>query len=197
MGFINDSPSSTTNTTNSPALSTITDEEILGSADGRPPPYHHPRKHSRHTSLSNPRTPTARNNGLLHSARHGRSSVTESEEIWEELEDDTLSPLLSPFHQRRASARSTPSRELQRPRSGAGAPASPSESTALLGRTDTGRSYRDRRRRQSAPHLESLRRPQAQGRRRASVQQDALGGWWNMRWWRKESDDGDRLGEEG
>ena len=197
MGFIDDSPSSTTNTTNSPALSTITDEEIPGSADGRPPPYHHPRKHSRHTSLSNPRTPTARKNGLLYSARHGKSSVTESEEIWEELEDDTLSPLLSPFHQRRASARSTPSRELQRPRSSAGAPASPTESTALLARTNTGRSYRDRRRRQSAPHLEGLGRPQAHGRRRASVQQDALGSWWNMRWWRKESDDVDRLGEEG
>ena len=196
MGFIDDSPSSTTNTANSPALSTITDEELAGSADGRPSPYH-PRKHSRHTSLSNPRTPTARNNGLLYNARHRRNSVTESDEIWEELEDSTHSPLLSPFHQRRVSARSTPSREFQRPRSGAGAPASPTESTALLARTGTGRSYRDRRRRRSAPHLEGLGRSQARGRRRASVQQDALGGWWKLRWWRKERDDEDERRDEG
>lgn len=200
MGFADDSPTPTPTSTSpsSPTLSTITDEEIAISANGKPSPYLHPRKHSRHTSLSNPRTPIAKHSAHLYSNRHGRDPVTESEEIWEELADDTLSPLLSGFHQRRSSARSTPSGDRQRPGSCDGAAAdSPTESTALLARTGTGRSYRDRRRRRSAPHLEGLGRSQTQERRRSSVQQDALGGWWKMRWWKKGRDEGDGRGEEG
>lgn len=200
MGFVDDTASATPTSTSpsSPSLSTNTDEEVATPADGKSSPYFHPRKHSRHTSLSNPRTPTARNTGLLPSTRHGRNSITESQEIWEELEDDIVSPLVYPFHERRVSARSTPSRDRQRPTNGDGAAAaSPTESTALLARTGTGRSYRDRRRRRSAPHLEAPVRSQTQDRRRASVQQDALGGWWKMRWWEKGRDDGDGRGEEG
>ena len=200
MGFADDSPTPTPTSTSpsSPTLSTITDEEIAMSANGNPSPYLHPRKHSRHTSLSNPHTPIAKNSAHLSSSRHGRDPVTESEEIWEELADDTLSPLISSFHQRRSSARSTPSGDRQRLGSRDGAAAdSPTESTALLARTGTGRSYRDRRRRRSAPHLEGLGRSQTQDRRRSSVQQDALGGWWKMRWWKKGRDDGDGRGEEG
>lgn len=193
MGFIDDSPTTTpTSTTpSSSALSTIPDEESATSANGKSVSYHHPRKHRRHVSLSKPRTPTTQDNGLYPSR-----TVTESEEIWEELEDETLTPL-SPFHNRRSSARSTPSRDRHRPPSGDGPEEDPTESTALLARSSTGRSYRDRRRRKSAPQLEGPGRSQGRDRRRSSVQQDALGGWWKMKWWKKDKEDREGGRDEG
>ena len=184
MGFVDDSSPS------SPALSTTSDEEAATTANGKPS-YLHPKKPRRNASLSTPHTPESQKNGFYPSR-----IVTESEEIWQELEDDTLSPL-SPFHHRRSSARSTPSRDGHRPRSGGELEDEPTESTSLLARTGTGRSYRDRRRRKSAPHLEGSGRPQGQDRRRSSAQQDALGGWWKMRWWRKGKDDDEEREDEG
>jgi len=158
-----------------------------------PPLSSHP--HPRSTSLSTtyPRTSTPGRKGLS----------TESEEIWEELEDEAAGSL-APFHQRRMSTMTPPShnRKGGRPQSGDGqlGPQSPTESTALLARAGTGRSYRDRRRR-SAPGLGLDPRAVGGGRtgmgsgrtgsgsgsggheRRSSKPQEALGGRWKMRWW--------------
>ena len=167
MGYTDDSDSSP------PTPTTASDEENTLATNGRISPIFYSRPHRRSTSLNinYPKTPISI-----------RKGITESEEIWEELEDDAVSPLV-PFHQRRASARSTPSRERKsRPQSGDGG-YSPSESSALLGRTGTGRSYRDRRRR-SAPGLNIQGLGDGREERRSSGQQQALGGWWKMRWWK-------------
>ena len=124
--------------------------------------------------------------------------MTESDEIWEDLEDDAVSPL-PPFHQRRSSTRSTPSRDTKQRTPSAGASEGPNESTMLLGRTGTGRSYRDKRRRRSAPGLDNRGVNNTQRRRRSPVQQEATGGWWKMKWWkgkrRKRDDDGRERGD--
>lgn len=171
----------------------------------------HPHRRSTSVSITYPRTPTLGRKG----------GITESEEIWEELEDEATSPL-APFRQRRASTMTPPSRDRKgaRPQSGDGQPGpqSPTESTALLARPGTGRSYRDRRR--SASGLDSRvlggggagsgsgsgRPGSGSGRpgsgmrreeRRRSGQQEALGGWWKMRWWsgKKSRDAQQRDGE--
>jgi len=51
----------------------------------------------------------------------------------------------------------------------------PDETTGLLARSETGRGYRDRKRRKSAPLGGDGTQDRAQ---------DAFGGWWKMRWWR-------------
>ncbi|KAL8773508.1 MAG: hypothetical protein Q9209_001612 [Squamulea sp. 1 TL-2023] len=143
---------------------------------------------------------STKSNGLLSSPslpKTPRKGLTETEEILEELEDDTLAELFSPSpfsHRRRSSARSTPSQPRPAETSG-GQPAD--ETTALLAPTGTGRSYRDRRRRRR-----SETNVPGSGRRRGSSHgsQDALGGWWKMRWWRgrdgkgKGPDDGRSYG---
>ncbi|CAO1598869.1 hypothetical protein XANCAGTX0491_002623 [Xanthoria calcicola] len=184
MGFIdseNDTESS------SPLLPSHDDEEALNA--------------KRNGSLSSPlladvKTPTTKtdNEFLSPHPRSRKRAMTETEEILEELEDDTLTELFSPSpfsHRRRSSARSTPSK-ARRQSTDDRQPAD-DEATALLGRTGTGRSYRDRRRRRrSEPSV------MGSGRRRRSGDgsQDALGGWWKMGWWRsrdgkgKDADDG-------
>ena len=173
MGYTNISDSDSGS--DPPTPTTASDEE---SANDRTPILytHHDR---RSTSLSTPYLP-----------RNPKGAITESEEIWEELEDDPVSPL-APFHHhnRRASIRSTPSRD--RPQSGDGAP---NESTALLARSGTGRSYRDRRRR-STPGFGTQASSNGRDIRRHSGQQEAVGGWWKMRWWRKRRKEGGRDGE--
>jgi len=183
----------TSDTDTSPPTPTSDPESAPAAANGSVSPLLPSHPHRRSTSLSTtyPRTPT--------SGRKG--GITESEEIWEELEDEAASPP-APFHQRRTSTKSTPPRNWKggRPQSGDGqeGPQSPTESTALLARTGTGRSYRDRRRR-SAPGLDSRAVGGGSGRagsgtgrpgsgserqeRRRSGQQEAIGGWWKMRWW--------------
>ncbi|KAL8721882.1 MAG: hypothetical protein Q9225_001518 [Loekoesia sp. 1 TL-2023] len=139
------------------------------------------------------KTPSARSSELYGSTKSRRKVVTaEAEEILEELEDDDRLPeLFSPAisHHRRSSVRSsTPSKgnrnDVQQP---------DDESTALLGRTGTGRSYRDRRRRRrSEPSVTS-------GSRRRSGSVDTPQEWWKMRWWRgkdgRRKDDGDEAGD--
>jgi len=63
----------------------------------------------------------------------------------------------------------------------------PDETTGLLARSGTGRSYRDRKRRKSVPLGGDGTQDQAQDRA-----QDALGGWWKMRWWRDKGKERDR-----
>lgn len=167
MGFV-DTESSTLSPSQAP--STLSDEESSPFLD-----YAH------YTgSPTDLRTPTAINNDPLSATRLRRKRVTESQEIWEELQDDPLPPPLSPFsaHHRATSIRSTPSKAI--------APADleredenidlPHEGTSLLerGRIGTGRTYRSRRRR-SAPML-------ARGDDEAKAQ-GATGGWWKMGWW--------------
>lgn len=159
-----------------------------------------PPTHKRTTSLNgsySQHTPTS----------NRKPAITESDEIWEDLEDDAVSPL-PPFQPRRSSARSTPSsRDTNNPRTPSAGTISegpPNESTSLLGRTGTGRSYRDkRRRRSSAPRLDlGGGGSNMQARRRMSpqrVQQEATGGWWKMKWWkgkRRKRDDYDGGGRE-
>ncbi|MCJ1428443.1 hypothetical protein MMC29_006353, partial [Sticta canariensis] len=131
------------------------DEE---SAMGKESPYITTFNQDRTRPQSNDlRTPTS-NNDFLNVTRLRRKAVTESQEIWEELED--ASPLAlppSPWSRRdtrSSSLRSTASRPpAQRHGSAPVADEGDAddemadEETALLGRSGTGRTYRDRRRR--------------------------------------------------
>ena len=126
---------------------------------------------------SAPLIANARNSDMLNVTRARRTTMAEVEEIWGELEEDTPTPLASPFSLRRLSARSTPVRD--RPSNSlmsSGELPQVDESTSLLARSSTGRSYRDRRRRRSAP-LENEREGKAQA---------AFGGLWKMRWWQNQ-----------
>ncbi|KAL8802376.1 MAG: hypothetical protein Q9182_003866 [Xanthomendoza sp. 2 TL-2023] len=129
--------------------------------------------------LSSPlfNTPNSKDNEVLSIAKPRRKGMTETEEILEELDDDTLTELFSPSlsHHRRSSARSTPSRTWGNHTEHG---QESDETTALLGRTGTGRSYRNRRRRRRRRRSE----PAGAGSREGS--QEALGGWWKMGWWR-------------
>lgn len=122
--------------------------------------------------------------------RTRQNGMAEADEIWGELEEGGPSPLMSPFSQRRSSARSTPLgiRPSTAMTDSTELPA-PDETTGLLARTGTGRSYRDRKRRKSAPIGGDGTQERAQ---------DALGGWWKMKWWRDKGKgrDGDACGGE-
>ena len=171
MGFVDDDSDSEVEGN---TLKSQSDAEA-NVANGKESPFHH----HRISSPNDPRTPTTKNNDLLSITRLRRKGMTESEEIWDELEDDTLAELSS-FSRRRSSVRSTPSSKP--PSQEDAMDHSPNESTALLARSGTGRSYRDRRRRRSAPILETQERER---RRRSTSSQEALGGWWKMKhWWR-------------
>lgn len=170
MGFIDDDSDPNAEGNN---LKSQTDEEAR-LAGGKQSPFHN----QRISSPNDPRTPTTKNNDLLSITRLHRKNITESEEIWEELEDDALADM-SPFSQRRSSARSTPVSRL----SSRGNPRdeNTNESTALLSRSGTGRSYRDRRRRRSTPILGIQG---TERRRRSASSREVLGGWWRLqRWW--------------
>lgn len=144
------------------------------------------------TTPNDSRTPTTKNNDLLSATRLYRKAMTESEEIWEELEDDTPLPPLSPFaHRRVTSIRSTPSKAIVHDDvEDEDNNNIPHEGTSLLGieRADTGRTYRSRRRR-SAPILtRNNSEGQAQG---------ATGGWWKMGWWGGGGDESKGKGKRG
>ena len=134
-------------------------------------------------------TPTSKNNDLPSVARARRIGLTEADEIWGELEDSYPDSLSSPFSQPKSSARSTPSK-LQRRGEAENSDMLSAESVARIERSGTGRSYRDRNRRRSMPLGEI-----ATGERNKSGTQDALGGWWKMRWWRVNSREDKRKGK--
>lgn len=176
MGFVDDDSDSEAkgNTIKSQA------DEEAGLANGKGSPFHNHRKDHRVSSPNDLRTPTTKNNDSLSITRLRRKGITESEEIWEELEDDTIAEM-SPFSRRKSSARSISSSRHQS--RGNAMDEIPNESTALLARSGTGRSYRDKRRRRSTPILETQERRER--RRRSASSQEALGGWWKMKiWWR-------------
>lgn len=166
MGFVDDCD--TSNIENGTAAVEPDVEDVVDSNKKIFFAPNHRRKRSHPTDL---RTPTTRNNDLLAVTRLRRKGITESEEIWEELEDDAVDEL-SPFGSRRHNTMSTPAKNTPQPRTDS----TPNESSPLLGRSNTGRSYKDKKRRRSAPALE--------GRKKAVESQDAVGGWWKFRWWR-------------
>ncbi|CAD6586004.1 MAG: hypothetical protein ASARMPREDX12_002173 [Alectoria sarmentosa] len=100
MGFVDDDSDSEVEGN---TLKSQSDAEA-NVANGKESPFHH----HRISSPNDPRTPTTKNNDLLSITRLRRKGMTESEEIWDELEDDTLAELSS-FSRRRSSVRSTPS----------------------------------------------------------------------------------------
>ena len=183
MGFVPDESDSSAETSILPDEACVDDEESHSDSSRLPlltnGAYPNP-----------PRTPTSKNNDLLGITRLRRKTMTEeADEIWDELEDEDPSSVF-PSSQRRSSARSFPTR--MRPHSATATENSddglpPDENTALLGRSNTGRSYRDHRRRRSMPLGETLRSD-----RRMLESQDAVGGWWKMRWWGRQQD-----GEDG
>ncbi|KAL8941172.1 MAG: hypothetical protein Q9216_002401 [Gyalolechia sp. 2 TL-2023] len=122
------------------------------------------------------KTPTDSSNELYGSTRWRSKSIAETEEILEELEDDTLPEIFSPVpqHHRRSSARSTPLKGVE---AGRDTDSQLDEYTALLGRTGTGRSYRDRKRRRRSE-------PSTTGSRRQHGSADSSQQWWKMGWWK-------------
>ena len=172
MGFVNDDSDSGAETGIFPPGVDV--ESATGNGNGSPIEF---------------RTPTSRDNDLLSVTRLHRTVMTESEEIWEELEDDSRTNR-SPLAHRLSSARSTPSRFSPSNRVDDSLP--PSESTALLARSGTGRSYRGRKRRRSAPFAEGL----GLDRRRGLETQEAIGGWWKMKWWDRGDGKGKDIGED-
>ena len=174
MGFVDDDIDSEAEGNNPKSQA----DEEANLANGRESPLHNHHPH-RISSPYAPHTPTTRSNEMLSITRLRRNGIIESEEIWEELEDDALAEL-SPFSRRRSSVRSAPSSKILSQENPLDESAN--ESTALLARSGTGRSYRDRKRRRSTPILE----PQERERRRRSVSsQETFGGWWKTKqWWR-------------
>jgi magnesium transporter len=167
MGFV-DSPSS-------PSLSPSLNPSSGSDEERAPLKSSHPFFSRANSAPNDPHTPTAKETDLLIVSRLRRKGITESQEIWEELEDSSLPPI-SPFSYRRASSRSTPHAGAADFDEGE----FPHEGSALLGpkRSNTIRTYRSRRRR-SAPVLS---RDERERERRESAQA-ATGGWWKMRWW--------------
>lgn len=204
LGFIDStSPSSL-----SPSLQTsLRSDNDNNNSRGHAPPQSFFSPRAANTSFPDDlHTPIAKESDLPTINRLRRKGITESQEIWEELEDSSSLPPLSPFSYRRASTRSTP-----RGDGGGGGGAYdtnddddddfPNESTALLGapeRSNTIRTYRTRRRR-SAPVAGRDRDERERDRERSRSgtgpgnAQAATGGWWKMRWW----GDGKSKGEGG
>ena len=179
MGFVDDDSDSEAE---SNPLNTQAHAEV-NIANGTESSFHNHRP----LSLDDPRAPGVKNNDLLGITPLRRKHITESEEIWEELEDDPL-VAFSLFSRRRGSAPSSP---LKSHSGGNLSDENTDESTALLARSGTGRSYRDKRRRRSTPILEIQGRQRV---RRSASRQETLGSWWNVKaWWiRKEKKDKER-----
>jgi drug/metabolite transporter (DMT)-like permease len=140
---------------------------------------------SQHRALLNgePMTPTTKLDTVLGATRHVRKTVrlTEADEIWGELQDDdTKTP--SPSHPRRSSTNLPPPKS---PRQGEslGSP-EPTENTSLL----RNNSFNRRRRRRSAGFPGFHARPASRSIRRRNTQsqpQEATGGFWQMKWWKR------------
>lgn len=132
-----------------------------------------------HQALLNgdPMTPTTRLNTVLGATRNVRKTVrlTEADEIWGELADDTAKVPASGRSSRRVSRTKSPS---------ALESGEPDEHTSLL-HSNTGR----RRRRKSTGFPGFTARPSPRGaKRRSTLQsQDATGGFWQMGWWKRDA----------
>ena len=169
MGFVDSPISSSLSPTLQPSSGSDEEHALLGSS--------HSFFGRTNSALKDPDTPTAKESDRIVVSRLRRKGITESQEIWEELEDSSLPPL-SPFSYRRVSSRSTPHGGAQDTDD-----EFPHEGTSLLGpeRSNTIRTYRSRRRR-SAPV--NNREERERERERSGSAQAATGGWWKMKWWR-------------
>ena len=146
------------------------------------------RKRKSASSPGSTRIAEMNDNGVSTIARLRRGDIIESEEIWEELDDDTLTDL-SPSSRFRRNARSrSPSKALSRDQT---LDKKTNESTTLLARFGTGRSYRNKRRRRSALVNEAADRER---RRWPMFSREVWGGWWKINWWNKISSKGERIG---
>jgi len=121
-----------------------------------------------------PMTPTTTLDTVLGATRNVRKTVrvTEADEIWGELEDDTAK---SP----------SPSRPPRRASSGLPDSAirdEPDENTSLL-RSNT---FSRRRRRRSTGFPGFTARPSPRGSGKRHKSQDATGGFWKMKWWKRD-----------
>ncbi|KAH7336133.1 hypothetical protein BKA65DRAFT_458689 [Rhexocercosporidium sp. MPI-PUGE-AT-0058] len=123
-----------------------------------------------------PMTPTTKLDTVLGATRSVRKTVrvTEADEIWGELEDDTTKT-------------PSPSRPPPR-RASSGLPEptvrdEPDESTSLL-RSNT---FSRRRRRRSTGFPGFTARPSPRGSGRRHKSQDATGGFWKMKWWKRDA----------
>lgn len=183
MGFVDDESDSEAEEN---TMFSEVDEESDVTAGKESPLLRHSFAHSA-ASPNDPRTPTTKNNDLLSVTRLRRKGITESEEIWEELEDDTVSEYATPYSRRISIAQFT--RSPRHAPEGALAEDAPNETTALLSRSGTGRSYRDKGRRRSS-HLTNSR--ELDRRRKSVSSQEAQGGWWKMKRWFKGPDRKDK-----
>ena len=157
-----------------------TDEEAHPGNNKESPHLKYAGRISSPTSI---RTPITRKDDLLNITRLRRKGITETEEIWEELEDESIGEM-SPFERRRSSVWSVPPPKSAPGRTGLDR--SPTEATSLLARSGTGRSYVDKRRRHSTQYVPNQERDR---RRPSTTSQEALGGWWKMRrWWNRGRD---------
>ena len=169
MGFVDDDSESEAE---SNPLSARAHAEVNLANSKESPSHKHPT-----LSLNDPRTPEIKNHDLSSISRFRRKGITESEEIWEELEDDALVDL-SPSSRRRSSAPFNPLDSRLRRNL---LDEDTNESTTLMARSGTGRSYRDRRRRRSIP-ISEIQERQRVGR--SASLQEASGSWWKvMTWW--------------
>ena len=181
MGFVDDNIESEAEGN---SLCSRLDEEA-NLANGKELPLHnHHNPHHRPSPCAS-HTPTTRSNEILSITRMRRKGITESEEIWEELADDAPAEL-SPLSRRRSSVRSAPFPKTLF--QGKPLDENVNESTALLTRSGTGRSYRDRKRRRSTPIMVSQ---ESERRKRSVSSRQTFGGWWmTQQWWRgKEGKD--------
>jgi hypothetical protein len=135
-----------------------------------------------HQALLNdtPMTPTTKSNTILGATRNIRKIIrlTEADEIWGELEDDT-SKSPSPGRPSRRASHNLPPPAIQA--------SEPDENTSLL-RSNTNR--KRRRRSTGFPGFTSRPSPRAPKRRGTHLSQDAVGGFWKMRWWSKKDGSG-------
>ncbi len=173
MGFVDDTDSEADDDTRSDyTTTTLDDEEALQETPERQPLL----ASSNGDATSRAMTPTTKDNTILSVTKSRRQGMTEAAEIWGELEDD------KPTYKegsRRASTMSLPSRFSRR--GTVGQEDGVNESTSLL-RAGTSRSLGRR--------AGNRRRSSMRASRRDS-QQDALGGWWKMKWWKRRKGDGD------
>lgn len=163
LGFVED----TDNDESSDSLLTADEEAAVG---------------AEHQALlrNDPMTPTTKIDTILNTTRNVRKTVrvTEADEIWGELEDDTANSPSPARPPRRASA------SLPQPATAAD---EPDENTSLL-RSNT---FSRRRRRRSTGFPGFTARPSPRGSGKRHRSQDATGGFWKLQsWWKRKTGSG-------
>ena len=133
-----------------------------------------------HRALLNnePLTPRAKLDTILGATQNVRKVVrlTEVDEIWGEL-DDRQGPKASPLLPKRASTNPVLPAHTEDVEN-------VNEGTSLIRQS----SMQRRRRRRSTGFPGFMARPTSRGSRRRVVSQDALGGFWKLKFWRRNGD---------